>query len=365
MARLLLSFWLFCLCNATGVVCQTPSDLTTSVEYRRIGNLIRQRSYGPAITETQALIARAPEFEHAYEKLDQAAAASEKQAEANAWLESQLQQSRPNYSAYFGLALISESKKNYTSAIEHYKLYLRNVPHSELASVNLVRASTRAGQLPEAEKYLKAQLAEHPENPALHIGLGYYFIRVRKSEEAIREFDLALSLNPRTTDAYYYKLLTLLNDQKTTKLIELVEQYRPAFEADPDKERQRGNLAFIGSIYRDAGNHIEALNCLERAQSLAVESGNLSAERNYTSQLAALWSRQDNYQQALLQLRRSIELAEEQKADAGRQWGDVGWIRFLVGDLSGAMESYDKALALSLKSGDRTNQSRILMNVGK
>ena len=364
MARLSFYFWLIFLFNATAVFCQTPADLTTSDEYRRIGQLLSQRNYGQAIADSRNLIERAPEFEHAYEKLAQASQASNKLSESKTWLESLLQRPSPNYAAHFGLGVIDEKKSDYNSAIENYRQYLRAVPHSELAIVKLVRMYDWAKRLGEAENYLKAQLADRPDNPALHLGLGYYFIRTDKTEDAIREFDSALSLNPPTTDVYYYKLLAWWSQQRYGKALETLEHHRLAFESDPDKERQSANLGFIGGIYREVGKYSEALSALERATASAREFGNLAAEGNYASQMGALWSRQDNYEQALLLYRRSMEIADELGTNTGRQLGDIGWVHFLLGNYTVAIESYDKALELAVKGRDKANESRLLMNVG-
>jgi CHAT domain-containing protein/tetratricopeptide (TPR) repeat protein len=364
MARLFFYVCLIGLFNTTSVFCQTSTDLTTSDEYRRIGQFMRQKDYGQAIAESRNLIERAPSFEHAYEKLAQAALASEKLIESKTWLESRLQPPGPADAAYFGLAQIAEKKRDYTSAIENYRQYLRAVPHSELAIVNLVRMYERAKRIVEAEAYLKAQLADHRDNPAIHLGLGYYFIKTEKTEDAIRELDLALSLNPRTTDAHYYKLLAWWSIQRYGKVLEAIEYHLLAFESDPDKERQRANLAFIGGVFRDVGKYSEALAALERASALAQEFGDLAAEGNYASQMGALWSRQDNYQQALLLYRRSMEIADELGTNTGRQLGDIGWIHFLLGNFTVAIESYDKALELAVKGRDTANESRLLMNMG-
>lgn len=367
MLRLFSHFWLICFFNVTVVFCQTSTDLTASDQYRRIGLLLRQKDYVQAIAESRSLIEQSPEFERAYEKLAQASTAADQLSESKAWLESLLQRSKPNPAAYFGLALISAEKNDNASTINNYRQYLRAVPHSELAIVSLVRKYFAADLKAEAEAYLKAGLAAHPDNPALHLGLGFYFIRIRRTEEAIKELDLALSLNARTSDACFYKLLAWGNERRYGKVLEVIEQHRLAFESEPDRERQIANFNFIGALYRDAGKYPEALLSLERARALAHDLGDFWMEQNNLSQLATLSLRQDDYVQALALYQRGFEIAKEINADgdAARHLGNVGWVHFLLGNFTTAVERYNEAFALAVKSGDETNQSSLLIDIGK
>lgn len=367
MLRLFSHFWLICFFNVAVVFCQTSTDLTASDQYRRIGQLIREKDYAQAIAESRKLIEQAPEFEHAYEKLAHAARAAGKQSESKAWLESLLQRGEPNHAAYFGLALIAEQKKDQAAAIENYRRYLDAVPLSELATVSLVWSYYVAGRIEEARSYLKTQLAAHPDNPALHLGLGFYFIRTKRTEDAIKEFDAVLSLNARSANACYFKLLAWWYERRYGKILELIEQHRLTFESEPDGEKQKIIFNFVGTIYRDAGKYPEALLSLERARALAHDFGDLLTEQNNLGQLATLWLRQDDYGQALALYQRGFEIAKEINADgdAARHLGNLGWVHFLLGNFTAAVERYHEAFALAVKSGDKGNQASLLIDLGK
>ena len=365
--RLFSRLLLICFFSVAIVFSQTSADLTASDQYRRIGQSMQQRNYVQALGETRLLIEQAPEFEHAYEKLTQAAEGAGQLNESKAWLASLLQRTPPNYAAYFGMALIDDQKKDYASAIEAYEQYLKAAPDSELAIVKLVRAHDRAGRIAEAELFLRDQLAARPTSSAPHLGLGYYFIRIKKTEEAIKELDVAISLNARTTDACYYKLLAWYYERRYGRVLELIEQHRSAFESDSDKERMKANFEFIGAMYVETGKYSEAVASLEKARTLAVEFGDPATEENYLGQIGTLWLRQDDYLQALFNYQRGFEIAREIKADddAARHLGNIGWICFLLGDFTAAAQHYNEAFELARKAGDRTNQANILMNVGK
>jgi CHAT domain-containing protein/Tfp pilus assembly protein PilF len=366
MPRLLSLLLLILGCNCALVFCQV-TDLTASDQYRHIGQLLSRRDYVQAIVAIKELIERAPEFEHAYEKLATAADAAGQLNESEAWLETLLLRSPPNNAAHLGIALIAERKKNYAAAIKNYEQYLNAAPDSEMVTVSLIRAYYTAGRIAEAEPYLRAQLAAHPSSPTPHLGLGYYLIKTKRTEEAIREFDAALSLNARTTDACYYKMMAWYSERRYGKVLEVIALHRSAFESDPDEERMMLNLNFIGAMYRAVGQYSEALVSFEKARVLAERLGDLATEENALSQTGSVWLRQDYYYEALASYQRGLEIAKEIHADddVSRHLGNIGWIYFLLGSFSNALERYDEALELARKAGDRTSQANTLLNIGK
>jgi CHAT domain-containing protein/tetratricopeptide (TPR) repeat protein len=363
--RILLCLYLPCCFNVVSVLCQS-SELTTSPEYREIGLLMSRRDHAEAVNAIKRLIDVAPEFEHAYEKLAAAAAPIGQLDQSRSWLVSLLNRATPNNSAYFGLALIDYRKRDYAKAIENYRQYLTHFPESELGVVNLIRTYRDAGRLGEAESFLNSKLAAQPNNAALHLGMGYYFINLRKIDDAIKELDAALFLNPRTTDAPFYKLYAWWSERRYGKALELIEQHRSAFESDPDKERMKANFNFIGAVYRAAGRYPEAIASLEKTRALAQEFGDLSTEQSCLSQIGGVWLRQSYYSQALSSYQRGLEIAREVKAagDAGRILGNIGDVYFLLGDFATAMARYNEGLELAQQAQDTINRASILMSIG-
>lgn len=357
---------LICFSSAASAFCQSSPDLTTSDQYRRIGQLMSQRDYSQAIAEIKKLIEVEPEFEHAYEKLADAALAAGQLDESKAWLESLIHRVAPNNRAYLGVALIDSKKRAYTSAVENYKQYLTSSPESELATVSLARAYRIIQKLDEAELYIRSQLATRPNSPALHLGLGYCFIHLRKIEDAVREFDTAISLNSRTSDPYYHKLFALWYERRYGRVIEVFEQHRSIFDSEPDQERVKENANFIGGVYRDVGRYTEALEYLEKALALARKFGDQATEQNSLSQIGVAWSRQGYYSQALSSHQQALEIAKEIKADANaaRHQANIGEIYFLLGDSEAAIVRYDEALEIAQRTRDRVSQANILMNTG-
>ncbi len=95
----------------------------------------------------------------------------------------------------------------------------------------LGRANYEATQFSQAEEAFLEVLRLDPKFPGAHLELGKVYISLRRTDQAIRELDLALKGDPRDADASYFLGGLLVQEGRYTEGIPYLER---AKEAKPD-----------------------------------------------------------------------------------------------------------------------------------
>ncbi len=133
--------------------------------------------------------------------------------------------------------------------LEDYKINgktLKELVGFEDSSVeNLIKLSWtyyQQGKLDVAEKILRGLTAIDPENSLTHSALGAVLTRKGDAEDAIKELDVALELNPKDIAAYvnrgeaYFRL---------GRMEESIADFRKAIELDPEGKDSGANRARV------------------------------------------------------------------------------------------------------------------------
>lgn len=359
---------LACLITPCIAVCQnTATPLSPAEHYRLVGRLIAQKDYVRAIEESKKLIERAPESEHAYSKLAKAANAASQPDQIKIWLEVLTLRTASNPRARYGIGLIEFERKNYAATIEHLRRCLSDLPDFDLAMLRLVDAWFLSGQKTEAEAWLKSLIDAQPKNPTAHLGLGYLHLWGGQTEASAKEFETALSLNPRTTDACSYLISAWYGGRRFANALDVVRRCQSALEDDQDEERRKDNLSLIGSVYQRVGQYQNAVLYFQKARTLAGELGDRLIEGASLGSIGSAYLLQADYAQALVNYQRAFENARDIKDDfnAGRILGNIGEAHYLLGDLAAARQCYEQAIEISRQAGDANNQASVLIRLGQ
>jgi len=96
---------------------------------------------------------------------------------------------------------LAERQKNFTAAESEYKQTLTLDPRSTDAALGLTAVYMKSGRIGEAEPLLVKLIADRPDDAGLRLQLGRVLAAQKKNDDAIREFETALKLSPRDTDA--------------------------------------------------------------------------------------------------------------------------------------------------------------------
>lgn len=127
---------------------------------------------------------------------------------------------------------------NTDQAVATLKKSLEFSPDDPVTLQLLVNVLASAGREEEAKAYMAKLPAGATVDPAIILNLGIKAFNAGKMEEAFKEFDRAVKENPSLPDAYYYRALVYLNQDKKAeakadfqKLIELDPNHPNAAEA--------------------------------------------------------------------------------------------------------------------------------------
>jgi tetratricopeptide (TPR) repeat protein len=153
---------------------------------------------------------------------------------------------------WLGKSLISQQR--YSAAIA----VLKNGPPDEVLQMDLVIAYSKSGDNDLAIQLLSQMIEKQPSSAAAHSGLATVYTQQRRYQDAAREFQEALRLNPQDDLARvsYVKVLVLLSDFKTALPIALDYLRRNPREFDA--------LYLTGVIDRQLGNYSEAKDMLTK-----------------------------------------------------------------------------------------------------
>ena len=99
---------------------------------------------------------------------------------------------------------------------------------AERAQFLLGKAYYEATLFPQAEESFFEVLRLDPRFPGVHLELGKVYISLRRTDEAIRELELALKENPGDADASYFLGGLLAQGERYTEAIPYLERARKA-----------------------------------------------------------------------------------------------------------------------------------------
>jgi len=161
----------------------------------------------------------------------------------------------------------------------------------------------KAGRFAQVEPLLITYLQDHPNSWRAHYMLGYVSFRLRKMGESIKELSRSLELNLNNADAH--------------------------------KD--------LGQDLSIIGRYEEARRELEAARSLKPDSPEIRYD------LSRILAAQDNFPQARQELETAIRLNPNYK----EAYNALGFALDALGDESGALASYQRAIEISEKQGIR------------
>jgi len=127
-------------------------------------------------------------------------------------------------------------------------------------------ASLQHGSLTAAQNALERYTVQRPDDPRACLALGITFARQHeKNEQAKRQFEKCLKLDPTNVEARYQMGLILKSEGDVEKAISMFE------EATRGDSQHANVLRDLGSLYLQTGAELKAREVLERAVALNAE----------------------------------------------------------------------------------------------
>jgi Flp pilus assembly protein TadD len=252
----------------------------------------------------------------------------------------------------FDFAVAFSEKKQFGEAVPAWRKALALDPNDPRAHDNLGVALAETGQLDEAIAEYRKSLELSPGSSHTHNNLGSALAEKGMLDEAFEHFAKAVEFNPDNASAQVNlgNVLALRKGQ----LSDALEHLRKGVELDPDSSSGQNDL---GIALAHAGSLDEAIDHLQKAVALAPDAADyrynlgrvLAAKGNFVDalpqfeqasklsrapqpqilqMLAAMYSENGRYPEAVATARRALELANQERDQA------------LVADLQANLQRY-------------------------
>ena len=254
-------------------------------------------------------------------------------------------QNQPNELTRIGISMRRAHVKPCFAAVALLAAFL-SAKHLRAEQTSLEKAESllSKGATAEAVVVLRQIVTDDPRNVDAHLLLGTALALIGERGESINQMAVAVQLRPDSARAHnqYGMVLSRFIEVKAAR-----EEFEKALELDPRLAEAHVNLSLI---LAQAGEVISAGDHLDHAIRL---QGDVRAAA-YTHYLRAkIWGAQSQIDKSIDELEKSIQLRPEY-AEA---WSDLGGMRRLSLDNSGAVQALEKAVALN--PHDSTAQYRL------
>ncbi|MFC2149641.1 tetratricopeptide repeat protein [Candidatus Auribacterota bacterium] len=277
---------------------------------------------------------------------------------AKIYLDKAAQASPDKPEAYFLLGRMHERQRNIITAIRTYIKSLGS-DMSFFPSFNrLIDIYMATSNHKQALDLSKRMIRANPKNALVYQKLGAILTRLKNYDEAIKAYERALDNNPGLIKPRLGLINLYLGMNMKMNALVLCNEIIKTMPNNPDI------LSKIGAIYHSKGDTDKALEYYERA---------IGIKFNYVLANNLAWL----YADLGIKMERALELAEQaEKAShySPKVSDTVGWIKYKMGHIDGALEQFKKAatreprnpsfryhLALALtKKGDNKNAIRML-----
>jgi tetratricopeptide (TPR) repeat protein len=240
----------------------------------------------------------------------------------------------------FDFAVAFSEKKQYDAAVPAWKKALELDPDDPRAHDNLGVALAETGKTDEAIAEYRKSLELNSGSSHTHDNLGSALAEKGMLDEAFQHFERAVELNPDNASAQINlgNVLALKKERRDEGLWHL----RKGVELDPDSPSGQNDL---GIALAHAGNLEESIDHIQKAVALAPDTADyrynlgrvLAAKGNFADalpqfeqasklshtpqpgilqMLAAMYSENGRYAEAIATARRALELANQQQDQA-------------------------------------------------
>ena len=240
---------------------QRTIDLTSNnyVAHNALGGAKRSQAF---TARAQAMAVENPQLERLSQVLlDEATTQFERALKIN-----------PEYAdAYLNLANLKRDTGDLLAADTFYRNARQLRPEDPQILTDFGEMLLTQQRFDEALPILQEAVKLAPYFPDAHNALGRVLAEKGDTKGALREFAMALLINPQLVDAEFNLAVVLMRDNRLEDALESLDE---VLKINPAHEYAR-TLAFesyitSGQVLADAGSHLQAVGRFERALALAI-----------------------------------------------------------------------------------------------
>jgi tetratricopeptide (TPR) repeat protein len=214
-----------------------PRDISVRIDHGRL--LMAQGNSVEAINELQRAVADDAGFPQAHYFLAMAYWQNGELGQANAALQDALKVSPGLAIALQALVRLSLAQKDLLNAQIYAQELVQRFPADPADRELLAEVLAQQGQLGQAEAQNLVAKQLVPNDPIVHINLGQIYSAEKKWQEAQKEFEEALEVDPHNTTALWQLADFLTARNQTSQALDRVHQY---VTANPDDKN--GHVVF-------------------------------------------------------------------------------------------------------------------------
>lgn len=252
-------------------------------------------------------------------------------AEAKRYFERMVRWNRRPGEAHYYLGGIAEREGDSVAALREYRQAgdgYEFIPAQARIGAILVNE----GRLPEAREHFDRLRAQRPSRKQQLILLEAQLLAERGMQEEVFDFlDAAVDEDPENIELLYFRAMT---GQRFDRLDILEADLRRVIDIDPENADALNALGYTLTDQTD--RHEEALVLIEKALSIKPD------EAAFIDSMGWVQYRLNNYEEALVHLRRALELFQNDEVAA--HLGEVLWV---TGEEEEAVRVWQEALELA------------------
>jgi serine/threonine protein kinase/tetratricopeptide (TPR) repeat protein len=311
---------------------------STSVEalkfYNRGLERVRKGNNLGAVQEFQAAIQKDPNFALASTKLSQ---------------------------VYKNLGRDRDAEEAASQAMEHTE----NIPVSEKYYVMAAYAAM-TNNTPKAIESYNNWIQTFPFDPEGYYNLGTVYDNLGKYDEASKNYEKAVELDPKYVDALYVLGRVKIRQGKPQDSIKYLNDGLALNVQLGSQEGRAKMLNLLGVAYRRMNQYDDALRYLKDSLEIAQRLGDQGGMANSLNNLGQVYQLKGDAQEALKHFQRSFKINESigNKREMGNALLNVGFVYRHLGRYDEALRAYEESMRLQLETKNRAGEGLCLNNIG-
>jgi len=200
---------------------------------------------------------------------------------------------------------ISAKEGNFQQAVYYYDRALKSDPDFKIAETERKKLQGKSGN--NVSSYSATPVLQAPPLPErVHFNKGNYYLYEERYEDAIKEYEQSISINPNMSESLYNLGVLWELKENREKAIENFQKYLDVNPGAGDSARVKGKILILrGDIYYNQLRYWKAIETFEEATEVNPDS----ADAYYSMGMA--YDKVEKYEGATEAYKKAVDIAPE------------------------------------------------------